>query len=124
MASLIASLRVRDPEFTPITSAPSIRHVFGAHVHDAFQAQLRGDSGGGNAVLPCSGFRDHARLLHLHRQQALADGVINFVCAGVQQVFALEINFRARTATGNLGKMRGEARCKLQRRGTAGEVFQ
>ncbi len=65
------------------------RHVFRAHVHDTFESEMRGDGGGGDAVLACSGFRDDARLFHLHCEQALPDGVVDFVRAGVQQVFAL-----------------------------------
>ena len=60
-------------------------HVFGAHIDDAFEAEMRGDGGGGDAVLAGSGFRDDARLFHLYREQALADGVVDFVRAGVEQ---------------------------------------
>ena len=93
------------------------RHVFRAHVDDAFEAEMRGDGGGGDAVLACAGFRDDARLAHFYGEQALADGVIDFVRAGVEQVFALEVDARA-------AEMRSEARSKLQRRGAAGEIFQ
>ena len=93
------------------------RHVFRAHVDDALEAEMRGDGGGGDAVLACAGFRDDARLAHFHGEQALADGVIDFVRAGVEQIFALEVNARA-------AKMRGEARGKLQRRGAASEILQ
>ena len=58
-----------------------------------------------------------ARLAHFYGEEALADGVIDFVRAGVQKIFALQINARA-------AELRGEARGKLQRRGTAGEIFQ
>ena len=105
MASLMASLSVRLPESTPTTSAPSMRmretlsalalHVFGAHVNDAFEAEARRHGGGGDAVLARAGFRDDARLAHAHGEQALAEAVIDFVRAGVQQVFALEVNARA-----------------------------
>ena len=67
-------------------------------------------------MLARAGFRDDARLAHFHGEEALADGVVDFVRAGVQQVFALEINARA-------GEVRGEARGKLKRRRTASEVF-
>ena len=78
---------------------------------------MRGDSGGGDAVLACAGFRDDARLAHFYGEQALADGVIDFVRAGVEQIFALEVNARA-------AEMRSEARSKLQGRGTACKIFQ
>ena len=93
------------------------RHVFRAHVDDAFEAEMRGDGGGGDAVLACAGFRDDARLAHFYRQQALADGVVDFVRAGVQQIFALEIDARA-------AEVLGEARGKLQRRGAAGKILE
>jgi hypothetical protein len=92
------------------------RHVFRAHVDDAFKAEMRGDSGGSDAVLAGAGFRNDARLAHFHSQQTLANGVVDFVCAGVEQVFALEVN--AWTA-----EMRGEARSKLQRRRAASKIL-
>ena len=93
------------------------RHVFRAHIDDAFEAEMRGDSGGGNAVLASASFGDDARLAHFYGEEALADGVIDFVCAGVEEIFALEID--ARTA-----EFFGEALRELERRGTAGEIFQ
>jgi len=61
------------------------RHVFRAHVDDAFKAEMRGDGGGSDAVLACARFRDDARLAHLHGEQALADGVVDFVRASVRK---------------------------------------
>ena len=42
-----------------------------------------------------AGFRDHARLAHAARQHDLAEHVVHLVRAGVIEVFALEIDFRA-----------------------------
>src|SRR5271170_3353346 len=78
---------------------------------------MRGYGGGSNAVLACAGFRNDARLAHFYGEQALADGVINFVRAGVEQVLALEINAWPT-------EMRRETRSKLQRRGTTCEIFE
>ncbi len=78
---------------------------------------MRGDARGCDAVLARAGFRDDARLAHFFREQALANGVVDFVRAGVEQVFALEVDAGAAESF-------GEARGKLQRRGTAGEMFQ
>ena len=47
------------------------------------------DGGSGDAVLACAGFRDDARLAHLRGEKTLADGVIDFVRAGVEKIFAL-----------------------------------
>jgi hypothetical protein len=52
-----------------------------------------GYSGGSDAVLAGAGFGDHAWLLHLHGEKALTDGVVDFVRAGVEKVFALEVDF-------------------------------
>ncbi len=93
------------------------RHVFGAHVDDAFEAEMRGDGGAGDAVLAGAGFRDDARLVHFYGEQALADGVVDFVRAGVEQVFALEVDARA-------AEMFREALGELQRRRAADEIFQ
>ena len=70
-------------------------HVLGAHVNIALQPKQRRDGGGGNAVLPGARLRDHPLLAHAHGEQRLADGVIDFVGAGVIQIFALEINLAA-----------------------------
>ncbi len=67
-------------------------------------------------MLACTRFRDDARLAHFHGEQALADGVIDFVRAGMEQIFALQINARS-------AEFFGEARGKLQRRRAAGEIF-
>ena len=46
-------------------------HVFRAHVDDAFKAKMRGDGGGGDAVLACAGFSDDARFAAFLRQANL-----------------------------------------------------
>ena len=66
-----------------------------AHVNHAFQSEHGGDGGGGHAVLAGAGFGDDAGLAHAFGEQDLADGVVDFVRAGVEQVLALEINLRA-----------------------------
>jgi hypothetical protein len=58
------------------------------------QAKVRGNGGGGNAMLAGSGFRNDARLSHFHCEKSLANGVIDFVRAGMEQVFALKVNAR------------------------------
>jgi len=78
---------------------------------------MRGNSGGGDAMLARAGFRDDARLFHLNGKKALADGVVDFVRAGVEKIFALEVDARA-------AKMRGEAFGELERCGAAGEILE
>jgi len=68
-------------------------------------------------MLARAGFRDDARLAHFHREQPLADGVVDLVRAGVQQVFALQINAWA-------AEFCRQSRGKLQRRGTPGKIPQ
>ena len=68
-------------------------------------------------MLAGAGFGDDARLAHSYGEQALADGVVDFVRAGVEQIFALEVDARA-------AELRSEASGELQRRGAAGEIFQ
>ncbi len=65
---------------------------------------------------PGAGFRDDARLAHFYGEQALADGVIDFVRAGVEEILALEVNARA-------VDMFCEALGELQRRRAADEIF-
>jgi hypothetical protein len=64
--------------------------VLAAHVDGARQLVSRRGGRGRDAVLPGAGFRDHARLAHAARQQTLADGIVDLVRAGVQQVLAFE----------------------------------
>ena len=93
------------------------RHVFGAHVDDAFESEMRSDSGAGDAVLSGAGFGDDARLVHPYGEEALADSVVDFVRAGVEKVFALEVNARA-------VEMFGQALGELERRGAADEILE
>ncbi len=58
------------------------------------QTKQRTNSCGRNAVLTSAGFCNDALFVHATRQQYLAQGVVDFVCAGVKQVFSLEIDLR------------------------------
>ena len=93
------------------------RHVHFAHVDDALKAEQGADGGGGHAVLAGAGFGDDALFAHALGEQALAEGVVDFVCAGVEQVFALEIDFCAAEC---FGQPLGE----VERRGAAGVVVE
>ncbi len=79
-----------------------------------FKPEHRGDGGGGDAVLARAGFGDDARLAHAPGEQDLADAVVDLVRAGVEEVFALEINLRA-------AQFAGEAFGEVKRRGPAAE---
>jgi hypothetical protein len=70
-------------------------HVHCAHVNDAFHAETRADGRRRDPVLAGPGFRDDALFPETLRQQDLADRVVDLVGSGVQQVLALEVNFRA-----------------------------
>jgi len=61
-----------------------------AHVDDALLAEEGGHGGGGHAVLAGAGLGDHPRLAHPPGQQVLAEGVVELVGAGVEQVLALQ----------------------------------
>ncbi len=105
MASLMASFSVRLPVVTgdhlraqqahAEDVEPLPAHVFLAHVDHAIEAEQRADRGGGHAVLARAGFRDDAPLAHAPREQRLPQAVVDLVRAGVQQVFALEVDPRA-----------------------------
>ena len=74
---------------------PLTADVEGAHVDAAGQAHQGAHGGRGYAVLPGAGFGDDAALAEVARQQHLADGVVDFVCAGVVQVFTLQVDVGA-----------------------------
>ena len=92
-------------------------HVFFAHVDDAIEAEQRADGGGGDAVLSRAGFGDDALLAHAAGEQRLAEAVVDFVRAGVQQVFALDVDLRAAQRLAQTAR-------EIERRGTAGVVVQ
>ena len=90
-------------------------HVLFAHVDDAFEAEQRAHGRRGDAVLSRAGFGDDALLAHAPGEQRLPQAVVDLVRAGVQQVFALEINLRA-------AQRFAQALREVQRRGAAGVV--
>ena len=66
-----------------------------AHVDDARQAEARAQRRGRNAMHAGAGLGDDARLAHAARQHDLAEHVVHLVRAGVIELLALEIDFRA-----------------------------
>ncbi len=113
IASLMASLRVREPDSTETTSAPSrcIRATLSAwrsgvdlaHVDHAVQAEVRRRGGRGDAVLAGPGLGDHPGLAHPLGEQRLAEHVADLVGAGVVEVLALEQD----PGAGELGQLGG-----------------
>ncbi len=71
------------------------RDVHGAHVDDAGQAELGAQRRGGDAVHAGAGLGDDARLAHAPREHDLAEHIVDLVRAGVIELLALEIDFRA-----------------------------
>ena len=69
--------------------------VLGAHVDDALEAEHGADGGGGYPVLAGAGLSDDALLAHALGQQALAEGVVDLVGAGVGQILSLEVDASA-----------------------------
>lgn len=67
-------------------------HVDFAHVDGAIEAELGGDGGGGYAVLAGAGFRDHAAFAHAAGEEGLAQGIIDLMGAGVEQVLAFQVD--------------------------------
>ena len=71
--------------------------VVGAHIHHAFHAQQRADCRRCDSVLACAGFGDNPFFAHPLRQQTLTQRIIDFMCAGVGQILALQPNLRSTT---------------------------
>ena len=127
-ASFIASFSVAAPLVTGTTSAPSsfMRNTLGClplHVVapmkiDARQAEARADGRRGHAVLARAGFRDDPGLAHAHREQDLADAIVDLVRAGVVELVALEPHLRA------AGRFLGQPGGEIERAGAADIVFQ
>jgi len=87
------------------------------HVNNAFEAEHRRDGSGRDAVLAGASFGDDAGFAHAFGEQDLADAVVDFMRAGVEQVFALEINLCA-------AEFAGEAFGKIERSRAATEFSQ
>ncbi len=86
-------LGAEHPHAKHIEALPA--HVLFAHVDDAFQSEERADRGGRDAMLARAGLRDDALLAHAPGEQSLPQAVVDLVRAGVQQIFALDIDLRA-----------------------------
>src|SRR5271157_3742142 len=104
MASLMASFSVREPDSTPRTSAPSnrmrktfssCRRMSSVPMYHTFHPKQRAHGRRGDAVLAGASLGNDAMLAHAAGQQRLSDAVVDLVRAGVQQVFALEVDPRA-----------------------------
>jgi hypothetical protein len=80
-------------------------HILAAHVDHAFQTITGTNGGGGDTVLTGAGFGNDARLAHAFGQHGLADGVVDLVCAGVVQVFALQVNLRTTHLTADASRV-------------------
>ena len=65
-------------------------YILRPHVDGAIEAHVGTRGGGGNAVLPSTGLSDDALLPHACTEQRLANGVVDFMSAGVGEVLALE----------------------------------
>jgi hypothetical protein len=64
-------------------------HVHRAHVNDALATEARSHCRGSDAVLPRAGLGDDTFFSHSLREQDLAERIVDFVRAGVEQIFAL-----------------------------------
>ena len=107
--------RAQQPHTVHVQPLPF--HILRAHIHRAPKAQPRRHGRRRYAMLPRARFRDHPLFPHAHGEQALAQAVVDFVRAGVQQVFALQINARG-------SELLRQPRRELQRRGPPGEIVQ
>ncbi len=90
-------------------------HVLFAHVDDAFESKESAHRSGCHAMLAGAGFGDDPLLAHPPSEQSLPQAVVDLVRAGVQQVFALDVNLRAAVYF-------AEALGVIERRGTAGVI--
>ena len=83
-------------------------HVMRTHVDHALQPELGADRGSGHAMLPGSRFGDDACLAHAAGQDDLSQHVVDFVRAGVVQLVALHVDFRAAQMVGqSFGEIKG-----------------
>ena len=98
--------------------------ILGAHVDHAGQAEARADRGGRDAVLARAGLGDDPRLAHPHREQDLADAVVDLVRAGVVQLVALEPDLRTHAFGRGLAQRFGQALSVIKRARAADIMFE
>ena len=83
-------------------------HVHRPHVDRAIEAEPRSSGSGGDAVLAGSCLCNDAGFPHAAGEEDLADRVVDLVRAGVEQILALQINFRPAEFFGEpFGKIEG-----------------
>ena len=75
--------------------------VLFAHKDNAFHSHEGSCGGRRNPVLARAGLSNQAGFPHLLGQQGLAQDVVDLVCAGMVQIFPLEINLGAAQVTGH-----------------------
>jgi hypothetical protein len=88
--------------------------VYRAHIDDALQAEHCTDRRCRYAMLARAGLGDDPGLAHALRQQALAQGIVDLVGAGMRQVLALEVDSRPAAVLGQA--------CRVCQRGWAAGV--
>ena len=66
-------------------------------------------------MLASAGFGDDAPLSHAFRQKALAERIVDLVCASVEKVFTLQVDLRP-------AELFGKPFCEVEWRGSASEV--
>ncbi len=106
----------RAEQLHPQQVGPLPGRVDGAHVDRALEAEQRARRRRGHAVLPRARLGEDPRLAHALGEQRLAEGVVELVRAGVEQVFALQPHVDAESLR--------EAARRRERRGAAGVVAQ
>ena len=92
-------------------------HVFLAHVDVALHVEECRRRGRCHAVLSRTGLGQQAGFSHALCQQRLAQHVVDFVGAGVVEVFALEVDFCP-------AQVLAHFLCVVEQRGAAGVIFE
>src|SRR3989338_1024763 len=67
-------------------------NIFLAHKDITLQAEHRRHRSRGHAMLAGSGLSNKAALTHAQSQQGLADGIVDFMGSGMQEIFALKVD--------------------------------
>ncbi len=92
-------------------------HIHDSHVDDTFESEPCRHCSGRDPVLSGTGLGDDPPLSHSPAKNRLADGVVNLVRAGMQQILAFQIN-------PGPPKPLTKALCKIQRGRTSAIVGQ
>ena len=93
--AVVHAVHLSAQQFHPVYIQTLAAHIFLAHIDLALHVKQCAGSCSCHAVLTSAGFGDNPLFAHFLCQQNLSQHVVDLVCAGVVQIFPLQIDLAA-----------------------------